>query len=73
MASLCKNGQEYKCPFFKSAGQMLQKALRKTHYEHNAANSDFLIKNVTAHVFNIYYGQNDLTTIGYPIISFRII
>jgi len=24
-------------------------------------------------LFNIYYGQNDLTTIGYPIISFRII
>jgi hypothetical protein len=29
MASLCKNGQEYKCPFFKSAGQMLQKASLK--------------------------------------------
>ena len=29
MASLCKNGQEYKCPFFKSARQMLQKASPK--------------------------------------------
>ena len=29
MASLGKNGQEYKCPFFKSARQMLQKASPK--------------------------------------------
>jgi hypothetical protein len=51
MASLGENGQEYKCPFFKSAGQMLQKASLKTRCEHNAANSDFLIKNVNAHFF----------------------
>jgi hypothetical protein len=29
MASLGENGQEYKCPFFKSAGQMLQKVSLK--------------------------------------------
>ena len=29
MASLGENGQEYKCPFFKSAGEILQKASYK--------------------------------------------
>jgi hypothetical protein len=29
MASLCKNGQEYKCPFLKSAREILQKASLK--------------------------------------------
>ena len=29
MASLGENGQEYKCPFFKSAGQMLQQTSLK--------------------------------------------
>jgi hypothetical protein len=51
MASLGENGQEYKCPFFKSAGQMLQKASPKTRYEHNAANSDFSLKTLAAHFF----------------------
>jgi hypothetical protein len=57
MASLCKNGQEYKCPFLKSAGQMLQRPLRKTRCEHNAANSDFSLKTLAAHFFSVLCGK----------------
>ena len=41
MASLGENGQEYKCPFFKSAREILQKTSLKTRCYHNAANRDF--------------------------------
>jgi hypothetical protein len=51
MASLAENGQEYKCPFFKSARQMLQKASLKTRCQHNDANSDFSLKTLAAHFF----------------------
>ena len=59
--------------FSKVPGKSCKRPPRKTRCQHNAANRDFYYKMLAAHIFNIYYGQNDLTTIGYPIISFRII
>ena len=51
MASLRENGQKYKCPFFKSAKEILQKTSLKTRCEHNAANPDFTLKIMAAYFF----------------------
>ena len=57
MASLGENGQEYKCPFFKSARGLCELGLRKTHCEHNAANLDFSYKILTAHFLSVLCGK----------------
>ena len=50
--------------FSKVPGKCCKRPLRKTGCEHNAVNSDFSVKNVTAHIFNIYYGQKGLGIIS---------
>jgi hypothetical protein len=43
--------------FSKGLGDFVQRVLRKTGYEHNAANSDFLIKMLAAYFLNVLCGK----------------
>jgi hypothetical protein len=48
MASLRENGQKINVHFSKVPGKSCKRPLRKTRYDHNAANPDFSLKSTTA-------------------------